>query len=216
MLNSRLQRNEVAKMKKAIVYIHGRGGSSEEAKHYEPLFPECTVLGFDYKSQNPWEAKKEFPHYFDSLSDEYQSITIIANSIGAFFAMCSLSDRQIERAFFISPVLDMQKLITDMMELANVSEEELRTKGIVYIGSERTLSWEYLTYVREHPYSWEVQTEILYGSRDELTSINTVRAFVEAHHASLTVMDGGEHWFHTEEQMQFLDDWIKGIIELDC
>ena len=22
-------------------------------------------------------------------------------------------------------------------------------------------------------------------------------------------MAGGEHWFHTEEQMQFLDDWIR-------
>jgi hypothetical protein len=22
-------------------------------------------------------------------------------------------------------------------------------------------------------------------------------------------MEGGEHWFHTEEQMLFLDNWIK-------
>ena len=27
--------------------------------------------------------------------------------------------------------------------------------------------------------------------------------------ATLTVMEGGEHWFHTEEQMAFLDNWIK-------
>lgn len=27
--------------------------------------------------------------------------------------------------------------------------------------------------------------------------------------ASLTVMHGGEHWFHTEEQMAFLDEWIR-------
>jgi len=25
-------------------------------------------------------------------------------------------------------------------------------------------------------------------------------------------MDGGEHWFHTEEQMRFLDDWIIGNV----
>jgi len=24
-------------------------------------------------------------------------------------------------------------------------------------------------------------------------------------------MEGGEHWFHTEEQMEFLDRWITGI-----
>jgi len=23
-------------------------------------------------------------------------------------------------------------------------------------------------------------------------------------------MEGGEHWFHTEEQMDFLDRWIAG------
>ena len=27
-------------------------------------------------------------------------------------------------------------------------------------------------------------------------------------YASLTVMPEGEHWFHTEEQMAFLDNWI--------
>ena len=25
---------------------------------------------------------------------------------------------------------------------------------------------------------------------------------------SLTVMNNVEHWFHTDEQMNFLDDWI--------
>ena len=25
----------------------------------------------------------------------------------------------------------------------------------------------------------------------------------------LTVTESGEHWFHTEEQMRFLDDWIR-------
>ena len=35
-----------------------------------------------------------------------------------------------------------------------------------------------------------------------------VRAFAEKTGAVLTVMPGGEHWFHTDEQMRFLDDWI--------
>ncbi|SHK90194.1 hypothetical protein SAMN05216582_12334 [Selenomonas ruminantium] len=33
--------------------------------------------------------------------------------------------------------------------------------------------------------------------------------FAEKHQAGLTVMEGGEHWFHTEEQMAFLDAWIR-------
>ena len=33
--------------------------------------------------------------------------------------------------------------------------------------------------------------------------------FANKHQATLTVMEGGEHWFHTEEQMQFLDNLIS-------
>ena len=29
------------------------------------------------------------------------------------------------------------------------------------------------------------------------------------HDTLLTVIEGGEHWFHTDEQIQFLDDWIR-------
>jgi hypothetical protein len=35
-----------------------------------------------------------------------------------------------------------------------------------------------------------------------------MKDFAEKHHAGLTVMENGEHWFHTEEQMAFLDKWI--------
>ena len=42
-----------------------------------------------------------------------------------------------------------------------------------------------------------------------MTDWETVSAFAERHCAELTVMPGGEHWFHTEEQMRFLDNWLK-------
>jgi len=45
-----------------------------------------------------------------------------------------------------------------------------------------------------------------------------MKDFAEKHHAGLTVMENGEHWFHTDEQMQFLDNWIRKTnkhIELD-
>ena len=38
-----------------------------------------------------------------------------------------------------------------------------------------------------------------------------VTDFVNKHQATLTIMDGGEHWFHTDEQIQFMDNWIKKI-----
>ena len=50
--------------KDVCIYVHGKGGSAEEAGHYRPLFPNDEVIGFDYRAQTPWEAKKEFPAFF--------------------------------------------------------------------------------------------------------------------------------------------------------
>lgn len=120
-------------MKKAVIYIHGKGGDAGEAAHYIPLFSDCDVIGLNYAAQFPWEAKEEFPLLFDSICQNYKSVEIIANSIGAFFAMNSLSEKKIERAYFISPVVNMERLIGNMMQWANVTEEELQTKKEIEI-----------------------------------------------------------------------------------
>lgn len=196
-------------MKKLVLYIHGKGGSAAEAEHYKPLFPNCDVVGLEYTSQFPWEALNEFPTLFDELCPGYDSVDLIANSIGAFFAMHALSGKQIEKAHFISPVVDMEKLIMDMMGWANVTEDELHNKQTIPTNFGETLSWEYLCYVRANPIQWEVPTCILYGEKDNLTSYRTISAFADQTHASLTVMKNGEHWFHNKEQMDFLDAWIS-------
>lgn len=194
-----------------VLYIHGQGGSAAEATHYQPLFEGCHVIGLDYSSQSPWEAAEEFPRLFDAVCGQEQSVTVIANSIGAFFTMIALSDRHIEKAYFISPIVNMQKLIEDMMKWANVSEDELCEKKVIETSFGQTLSWEYLSYVKNHPVDWTVPTHILYGGRDNLTSFTTISAFAEQTGATLAVMENGEHWFHTEEQMKFLDHWIESV-----
>ena len=195
-------------MKHMVVYIHGKGGSAEEAGHYKALFPDHEVIGLDYHAQTPWEAPKEFPPLFARYRNRCEHLTLIANSIGAFFAMSSLDGTLVDRAFFISPVVDMERLIGNMMLWAQVTEPELKEKGEIVTPFGETLSWDYLCYVRAHPCIWKVPTRILYGEHDNLTSLETVSAFAEKARAELTVMPGGEHWFHTAEQMQFLDNWI--------
>ena len=193
----------------AVVYIHGKGGSAAEAEHYRRLFPERDMIGLAYKGSTPWEAGQEIHGAITKLKTAYDRITLIANSIGAYFSMNADIEGYVAYAFFISPIVDMEKLITDMMGRARVTETELRECGVVHTDFGEDLSWEYLCYVREHPVDWHIPTDILYGSGDELTSIDAITAFARAHHAGLTVMEHGEHWFHTEEQMRFLDHWIK-------
>ena len=199
-------------MKQIVIYVHGKGGTSEEARHYQPLFAESDVIGFDYKSQNPWEAKSEFSDFYDLHSKGYDSVILVANSIGAFFSMNALAEKNISKALFISPIVNMERLITDMMIWANVTEDELCRKKEISTDFGETLSWEYLCYVRKHPIKWNIPTCILYGANDNLTSLETVSEFAEQTGAILTVMNDGEHWFHTEEQMEFLDNWIRNSI----
>ena len=42
-----------------------------------------------------------------------------------------------------------------------------------------------------------------------MTSINTMINFANKINANLTIMRDGEHWFHTDEQMDFLDNRFK-------
>ena len=231
---------------KTVLYIHGKGGNATESTHYEKLFPDCKVIGLDYrvsrktlslfrdthrsafaerdfkgenfnklkffevpcKTFSPWETGKEIHEVVASLKTEAESIILIANSIGAFFSMNANLNGLIEKAYFISPVVNMEKLICDMMQWANVTEAELEQRKIIHTDFGEELSWEYLCYVRAHSLNWKVPTSILYGEKDNLTSIETIRSFAEEQGASLTVMKGGEHWFHTEEEMKFLDEWI--------
>lgn len=195
-------------MKKAVIYVHGKGGTAEEAEHYRTHFPGYDVFGFDYRSSSPWEVKEEFPAYFGALRERYGHLILIANSIGAYFSMCSGTDALFEAAYFISPIVDMEGLILSMMTWAEVTEDVLRERGTVETSFGEVLSWEYLSYVRAHPPKWSAPTAILYGSRDDLTPYSAIKKFSDEHGASLTVMEDGEHWFHTDAQMRFLDRWL--------
>ena len=139
-----------------VIYVHGKGGSAQEAEHYKLLFPKDEVIGFDYRSQTPWEAKEEFLSFFAGQRNRCEHLTLIANSIGAFFALSALDDTLVDRAYLISPVVDMENLICKMMQWSNVTEQELAEKREIATNFGETLSWEYLCYVRQHPIIWNV------------------------------------------------------------
>lgn len=225
-------------MNKVILYIHGKGGSHLEAEMYRKNCPGYEMIGIDYEDYRPWVVEKQIRTAYDravsqdiggsrgggvghckssecgksSKRGERRRVYVLANSIGAYFAMHTLQDCAVEKAFFISPVLDMEQLIFTMMGWAGVTEQELREKGQIVTGFGETLSYEYLTFVREHPIKWQVPTEILYAGGDNLISRDLVEDFVQTHDAGLTVMEDGEHWFHTQEQLKVLDEWMRAVM----
>lgn len=197
-------------MKNAVIYVHGKGGNIEEANHYKQFFDDdFEIIGFDYKSVKPWDAKIEFVNYFNSIISKYNKIYLIANSIGAYFSLISLAGMPIEKAMLISPIVDMERIILNMMKCENITEDELILKKEIKTSFGESLSWQYLSYVRKNTIHWDIPTNILFAGNDNMTSIETMTNFANKINANLKTMKDGEHWFHTEEQMIFLDKWFK-------
>ena len=194
---------------KTVIYVHGLGGAASESDRLGVLFPGCDVIGFDYRAQTPIEAADEFPAYFDKLSENRGPVILAANSIGAYYSMISLTKKQVEKAFFISPVVDMEALVRRIMTVNGITDRELQEKKEITVGSGQTLSWDYFEYVKDHPVKWDVPTEILYGENDALVPRDEIAVFSVKTGSGLTVMKNGEHWFHTSAQLSFLDSWIR-------
>ena len=118
-----------------------------------------------------------------------------------------LSSEKLEKALLVSPVVDMETLILSMMQGAHVTEEQLKAAGEIPTEMGETLSWPYLCWVREHPLQWHTPTQVLYGDKDALTSRAVMERFRRQSGAHLTILQGGEHWFHTEVQLAVLQSW---------
>ncbi len=207
---------------KAYLFVHGMNGCKEEAaafaeiacpKGYQVLaidLPEHGERKEKKERINPWTAVPELSAVFSYMKSRWSEISIRANSIGAHFSMLALESEDICKALFLSPIVDMERLIADMMGWAGVSERELRQQGEIVTDFGQTLSWDYLAWEREHSVShWRCPTAILYAGGDNMTDRQTVEQFSAAHNAELSIMESGEHWFHTPEQLSVLKAWER-------
>ena len=109
----------------AVLYVHGKGGSAAEAEHYRALFPQAEVYGFDYRAETPWDAKEEFSARAAELRTAYSRVLLVANSIGAYFSMNAGLAKMVEKAWLISPIVNMERLILDMIAWAGTTVAEL-------------------------------------------------------------------------------------------
>lgn len=206
--------------KQGYLFLHGQGGDKEEAAAFAEIAVPAgyQVLGIDLPQHgerkaetsgfDPWTVGRELKAVLSERKAHWNEISLRANSIGAYFSMLAFQHESIRKALFVSPIVDMERLILDMMGWAGVNEEELHARGEIPTGFGQTLSWSYLCWVRQHPLAaWETPTSILYAGHDNLTSRETVTAFSREHHATLSVYEEGEHWFHTPRQLERLREW---------
>lgn len=208
---------------KVYLCIHGQGGCKEEAEDFAGIAVQrgWQVLSIDLpehgdragteKKLLPWLVVPELQAVMGFAKSRWDSIALRAGSIGAWFSMLSYADERLERSLFVSPILDMHRLIRNMMQWSGVTEDRLGLERTIPTASGQTLSWEYLSYAKSNPIAkWNIPTEILYGDRDNLTEREVAESFAERFGCSLTIMENGEHWFHTPEQLKVLNEWTIG------
>lgn len=83
-------------MKKAMLYIHGKGGNHLEAEGYKKNCIGYDMIGVDYKDDFPWIVESQIQSVYETVQRKYDQISVIANSIGAYFAMHTLQNCKIE------------------------------------------------------------------------------------------------------------------------
>ena len=202
-------KNKYSKDRPLIVYIHGLKGSAREAEDFSFLKGKYDVVGLDYKDGNPWELEHPIQDKFKELTEGYSEVYVIANSIGAFYSYEFLSEFKIKKAFFISPITDMFKIVFDMMIDNGISVDKLREERFIELKNGQTLYYEFYKHVLDYEDTWNVPTEILYGSDDEMMYIENMANFLAKHpQARLTIKDGSRHYFHTKEEKEFIKNWI--------
>ena len=206
---------------KAYIYVHGRMSCKEDAREFAEIATEkgYQVLSFDLPEHGDRKEGSVPCDVWNGVSDlliigeyarrNWDSISLFANSLGAYFSLLAYNEYPLKNCLFLSPILDMERLIRNMMKWADVNEEILNEKRKILTPAGETLDWEYYSYVKEHPiHQWDAPTAILYGSEDHLTERDVVKSFVERFHGDLTVLQDSEHYFHTEKQLDFFRQWL--------
>ncbi|MCQ4691490.1 alpha/beta hydrolase, partial [Clostridium sp. SL.3.18] len=85
-----------------------------------------------------------------------------------------------EKALFLSPVVDMMRVIENMMARFGVTQERLKKEQTIVSPDGQKMYWDYYCYVKEHSVGeWKVPSYLLYGSQDSMCESDTIYKFAE-------------------------------------
>lgn len=210
---------------KVYIYVHGKMSRKEDAQEFSEI--ACSrgyqVISFDL----PEHGERNDPSYkcdvWNGVSDlsriknyalaRWDRHSLFGCSLGAYFSLLAFDDVAMDKCLFYSPILDMERLIANMMKWFNVSEAELEEKQEIQTPIGEMLSWKYYTYVKIHRVKrWDALTHIIYGANDNLTERETIEGFCSRFRCTLTVIEEGNHFFTTPSELDSLRNWyLKSV-----
>ncbi len=209
--------------KKWILAVHGSRSSKIDDCIWilaeEAILCGYQVLSFDLPKhgERVYEEKpclvqqciEELIIILNYVKQQEKEVSLFGCSMGAYVSLLAYRDERIDRTWLLSPVVDMAHVIQTIMGEIGVTEEQLEIEEEIDNPIE-PLSWEYYSYVKEHPViKWQSPTSILRGEHDYLCEYRDVFEFAERFQCKLEEQKGGEHWFHTPKQLEYYRKWLQ-------
>lgn len=184
------------KSDKVFLFVHGHGGNKEEARAFADVVNHLgyQVIGIDLPvMEMPDRVMELLSDVTQYLKQNYRSINVRANSIGCWFAMLAFQQGGLDKALFVSPLLDMKAFI----DSADDKDER------------------YYEWVVSHPIErWDAETFILRPQRDAVVAEKVYESFLSLHPCQVEIVENGEHWFHTADQLEILRQWEKKTTQI--
>lgn len=215
------------KQEKVFLAVHGnmshKADTVIQILAEEPTQKGYQVLSFDLPEHGDRKEDSTLCKVQNCVKDlaailqygkaHWTEISLFGCSMGAYFSLVAYREEALQQALFLSPVVSMERIIENMMMWFQVTPEKLKEQQEIPTPIGQTLYWDYYCYVKEHPITkWDCPTSILYGEKDDLSELAYVSRFVENFGAGLEVVQQGEHYFHTPEQLASYQRWLQESI----
>ena len=213
---------------KIFIAIHGNMSNKEDDvikilaskvvdKGYQVISFDLPEHGERKEEKTPCKVQncvQELTLVINYVKEKYNNISLFACSMGAYFSLLSYKNEDIKQSLFLSPVVNMKIVIDNMMKYFNVDEDSLEKEKVIETPINQKLYWDYYCYVKKHPIdTWNSPTSILYGSKDDVSDREIVIDFSKKFNCNLTIMNDGDHYFHTKEQLKFFELWLENNIK---
>ena len=184
---------------RVFLYVHGQGGNREEASFLASIVCEMgwQVLSFDLPEHGDRKGRElpcTMPQCVEDTQkiwayahEHWQTVGLFGVSMGAYIALAATANEPPAFAWLLSPTVAMGKTIEAMMRRDAVTPEALKKAGRIQTAVGQVYWWADYTFVALHPARTACKTTILYGAKDDLTSLSDMQEFVKANDCELTV-----------------------------
>ena len=206
---------------RAVIGVHGQFSNKRD-----PVMAQCgdviasrgdQLITFDLpthgdrqddKAFNPMEASPEVRTFAQLARSQSTEIGLLANSIGAYFSLCDTPAGTFERAWLVSPLLDLECYIRDMMAEYSVTDEQLEAE--TEINTPRgVLEWPYLRFVEKHPARLDIPVGLFAATRMKW-SLWAPSAGSSAHPGSNSSRSrGGQHFLGRPPYLDTVVAWFE-------